>query len=184
MTLWMGPNYHVSYLVMLIMCLGALPWSGVMMGQPIYSGLNKVRVGAFISLGQGVLNLGLSLLLVLVWKMGILGVAWGTFVPRALFSVAFGLMAMRWIGLPFREFASRLLWRWAAVAGSFTVICLGIQSLPVASCWPWFAAKVILAGVLYVPLAWSVLLTRGEKQTLRMLATAKLTGGVVAQTPE
>ncbi|MBT3279109.1 MAG: oligosaccharide flippase family protein [Phycisphaerales bacterium] len=56
-------------------------------GASIINGLGHVRFGALMTLGQGVINLALSIALVGTFGMKLEGIAWGTLVPMVICNV-------------------------------------------------------------------------------------------------
>jgi O-antigen/teichoic acid export membrane protein len=79
-----GENEHmirISQRVLWILIIPQVTLMAIRPGAAIINGLGHVRFGALMTLGQGVINLALSIMLVGSFNMGIEGVAWGTLVP-------------------------------------------------------------------------------------------------------
>lgn len=79
--LWMGPSFHGAYWVLVI--LGTYYFVSAIQGSAstyLYSS-NKHHYLAVMSIIEGVFNLIFSLLFVIYFKMGIVGVALGSLVP-------------------------------------------------------------------------------------------------------
>ena len=89
--LWMGPRFEISYPILTIYASSSLVAVAFSLVGPIYSGLHRVRLSASLVLLEGLANLCLTLILVLGFGLGLVGVAWGTF-PRIIFSVLVGLV--------------------------------------------------------------------------------------------
>ena len=124
LSLWMGATRaDRGYPVLCILASSQFFALASNIGGPIYSGMNRVKVGACITLLQGIINLGLTLFFVMSLNMGINGVAWGTFFPRIVFACLAGYLAMRWIGLKVSVLVSALLWRWAMATALFFGAC-------------------------------------------------------------
>ena len=130
---------------------------------------NWIRLEAGLSLAQGAINLGLTLVFVMGFKMGINGVAWGTFFPRVVFAVIGGVLALRWIQLRPREFVSSVLWRWLLLLALFSAVCACVAGLPWEARWGRFCIKVGIALAAYLPLTWAILLTEDDRLRLRRL---------------
>ena len=98
--LWMGEEEFVdparSVLPILVAsCLAFLPVRAVAL--PLLMGIGQVKKPALLFLGAGLLNLGISV--VLVRTMGLPGVALGTAIPNTLFAGTMVYAASRSIGL-------------------------------------------------------------------------------------
>lgn len=156
--LWMGPRFDISYPILAIYASSSLVAVAFSLISAIYSGLNRVRLSASLLLLEGIANLSLTLVLVLGFDLGLLGVAWGTFFPRIGFSVLTGLIAMRWIGMRPSQFFRTVAVRWLVLITLFYGACLVINLVPIASNWSTFCTKVVLASAVYLPLSWLILL--------------------------
>jgi O-antigen/teichoic acid export membrane protein len=77
---WVGKKYvATSYAVLVILIIPAtLMWAQAASGRVLF-GISKHRTWAFVTLGEGIANLALSVILVRFY--GILGDAWGTAIP-------------------------------------------------------------------------------------------------------
>jgi len=98
--LWVDPTFErpsgVVLEVLVASCFIFLPIRGV--AVPVLMGLGKPKIPALAFIAAGVLNLGLSILL--VKPLGLLGVAIGTAIPNVLFSVYILHVACRELGIP------------------------------------------------------------------------------------
>lgn len=74
----------VSQHVLWILIIPQITLMAIRPGAAIVNGLGHVRFGALLTLGQGVINLVLSIMLVGSFNMGLEGVAWGTLVPMVI----------------------------------------------------------------------------------------------------
>lgn len=172
--LWMGLRFEISYSILAILASSSLVEVAFSMAGPIYSGLNRVRLAALLVMAQGLANLGLTLIFVVGFKQGIYGVAWGTFYPRIVFPALVGLTAMRWIGISARQFFSAVGVRWLLLAGTFYLVCVAINLVPMASNWLAFLGKVAMASAIYLPLGWLILLDPQVKQRIRTAIAHRL----------
>lgn len=78
--LWMGPQYsHTSGTVLVILCAALLFSFANRTAASIAFGIEKHKTGAIWAIGEGVVNLSLSI--ILVHRYGIYGVAIGTMIP-------------------------------------------------------------------------------------------------------
>jgi O-antigen/teichoic acid export membrane protein len=86
--LWMGPQYvSLSWLVLRILALMMFFTPGVYPAGAIMLGISRHKPLVLVRMGEGVANLALSV--ILVRRMGIIGVAWGTTIPGILFAVGY-----------------------------------------------------------------------------------------------
>lgn len=85
---WMGKKYvATSYPVLVILIIPAtLMWAQAASGRVLF-GISKHRTWAFVTLGEGICNLILSI--ILVRPYGIEGDAWGTAIPLACTMIFF-----------------------------------------------------------------------------------------------
>lgn len=164
MVRWMGPQFDRSYTVLAILAVSQFPAAAFAVGSHVFAGLNRVRLGALLTLGQGLANLALTLVLVSSFDLGIEAVAWGTFGPRVAFALLCGGLTLRWIGLSWGDFVRQTAWRWAVLTAGFAAICLATATLPTGDGWAGFFVRVGLASAGYVPLAWFAAASRSDRQ--------------------
>jgi O-antigen/teichoic acid export membrane protein len=179
--LWMGPRFEISYPILTIYASSSLVAVAFSLVGPIYSGLHRVRLSASLVLLEGLANLCLTLILVLGFGLGLVGVAWGTFFPRIIFSVLVGLIAMRWIGMAPGHFFREVAGRWLLLATLFYGVCFIVNLAPWPSGWAVFCVKVAAAMVVYGPLAWHILVDTQTKARLRGALARRL--GMLADKP-
>ena len=139
--LWMGPQFDISYPVLVILAFAQLTSMGTMSLASIYAGLNRVRLGALLTIAQAVASLTLTLALLLIWHWGIEGVAWGAFVTRTAFGPIGGWFALRWIRFPGVAFLRGPVLRWTAALALLSLVLLAVEALWAASGWTVLATK-------------------------------------------
>jgi len=161
--LWMGETFEISYTILAILTASSFLPAAFQVGVPVYAGMNRVKLSAMLVLSQGLANLGLTLFLVMTLNMGIEGVAWGSFYPRIIWSIASGLIIMRMIELEKISFLKNLM-SWILLASSFFLMCVSVNGLFVEPSWLNFAVKIAIVTALYFPLCWLFLLRGTEKQ--------------------
>jgi O-antigen/teichoic acid export membrane protein len=102
LTIWVGAPYAEYAYLVLILAVASLFSTSQWPAGVILQGMAKHRHLAIISIGSGIANLVLSL--ILVQRIGLLGVALGTLIPAIFEAVLFVLpYAMREIGVGLRE---------------------------------------------------------------------------------
>lgn len=121
-SLWMGPAYadlsgHVLWIL-------SAPWffgAGAAVLSSAVMGIGKHKPVVPVAIAEGLCNLALSILL--VKKMGIIGVAWGTAIPNVVVDILFWpWYVRRTLGIPIREYA-RAIWLYPVVSLLPFAIC-------------------------------------------------------------
>jgi O-antigen/teichoic acid export membrane protein len=119
---WVGPEFERSagqvLQILMISYLLFLPVRGVAL--PILMGLGKPKLPTIGFLIAGLINLGLSILL--VRPLGLAGVALGTAIPNVLFAALVLVHACRELEMPTLEYIRYVVPR--AVLGAFPVLAL------------------------------------------------------------
>ena len=151
---WVGPQFeHAAGQVLQILMLSYLiflPVRGVAL--PILMGLGKPRLPTIGFLVAGLVNLGLSILL--VHPLGLAGVALGTAIPNVLFAAAVLVQTCRELQTPVAEYVRYVVPR--AVLGAVPVLAVllwfklglgvrGLAGLAVAG-----VAMVVVFGLMWV----------------------------------
>jgi O-antigen/teichoic acid export membrane protein len=132
---WIDPSFEAPagrvLQVLMLSYLIFLPVRGVAL--PILMGLGKPRLPAIAFMIAGVVNLGLSILL--VRPLGLVGVALGTAIPNAVFAVLVLVYACRELGMPLVHYLAYVVPR--ALAGA----------VPVAALLLWFRDGLDVRGL-------------------------------------
>ncbi len=79
--LWLGPSFHDSYVPMVLLSAALLAGRMQAPAVSLFYATNTHHYFVYMSLAEGLANLGLSVLFVLRFGMGITGVALGTLIP-------------------------------------------------------------------------------------------------------
>ncbi|MBU9888243.1 MAG: oligosaccharide flippase family protein [Candidatus Omnitrophica bacterium] len=105
---WIGPGHAIAYPLLLILIL---PNAFVMAQGPVFPlvyGISKHRFMNYVNLGEGILNLLLSVLL--APTMGVFGVAWGTAIPMLITAVVIQpLYVVRALEIPLGRYGKAFL---------------------------------------------------------------------------
>ncbi len=178
---WMGPEKAWSGAVLGILAAANLFWvanHSAVMG--LWS-LGHVRGVVLLRGIEASLNLGLSLLLVMVFDLGIVGIALGTLIPMAIINVGpLPVYACRKFQMPLATYAREIGFRGLASAAAFAPMCLLAQMLIPPAGWGSFWIKVILLALLYLPLGMGLVL--GWQQSILLLQRLRLpVGGAAVQ---
>jgi len=139
--------------IMLVLAVAYLVEAGNGPCISVMLGSGKVDLVAILTLTQAGANVGLTLLFVLVYDMGLLGVALGTAMPKIVLSGILPLLiTSRIIEIPFGTFANRTILRWLPTAMIFALATFAITLLPLGDGWGWFFARCTIALLVYIPI--------------------------------
>jgi O-antigen/teichoic acid export membrane protein len=164
--LWMGPRYVAlsgAVLTLLTLSLVFAPLRGTC--HQILYGMNLHRFNAYASLVEAFINLGLSI--ILAYRIGAVGVAWGTMIPSIFFSgLIVPLYTARHVGISWWK----LCWEsWLIPVASsipFAILLIISVRLSIPSTWTGFWATVVCSLVFYIAFAWFVVFSKADKETV------------------
>lgn len=148
-------------------------WTGA---SSLLAAMGYIRFTAALSVVQAILNLGLSLVFVMVFGWGLAGVAAGTLVARLLTST----LVIPWYTC---RVANLSLWHLLVETGgrivlagtAFAGICLLLQWVIRGQSWTVFVIQVVLALVFYTPIAVTFLVPKSDRErVLNRLKRARL----------
>jgi O-antigen/teichoic acid export membrane protein len=109
LTIWVGAEYAEYGYLIVVLTLASLIDIPTWPAGSVLQGIARHRFTAVMALCTGITNLGLSL--ILVQRLGLLGVALGTLIPTIIFGVGFTIpYAMRVIGVTFSQMYRQALW--------------------------------------------------------------------------
>lgn len=100
---WMGADFQDSYMVMIVLLAGSmLNFSTSALNSSLYA-TNKHKVNALFGVAEVALNIVISV--ILVQKMGILGVAYGTLIPLIIVRIMiYPIYALRALGISSKDY--------------------------------------------------------------------------------
>ena len=160
-TLWMGQAYADSAVILIVL---TIPQFGSMSQYPsalVLAGMAKHRAFAYFALAEGVANLVLSI--ILVRKMGVIGVAWGTVIPHLICtSLVVPLYTLHVLKMSVRDYLVQAYLR--PVLCTLPVIALGYKfsTVPAAS-WLMFAGEAGMMCALFGAVSYFVSLDARER---------------------
>ena len=173
--LWVGNSFESSYTLVVILTIGYVVSFAQYPSQLIAFATAKHKPLALMTLGEGSLNLLLSI----VWarKYGLVGVALGTTVPLLLSKILYQpWYALRIAKVSFGEYAKESLARPFVVCGLFWIICQFPLLFDFGSRFLGLLLAVCVQSVIYGLLAYLIGLGGNEKRMLfqhgRRLAAA------------
>ena len=128
LTLWVGAAYGGSTVLVLILTLARLFDISQWPAASVLTGMARHRPLALISIGSGVVNLVLSL--ILVQRYGVIGVALGTLIPATLETLLLKLpLARREIGVSWREVGTQMFWPALGPAVPTLLVLLALRAI-------------------------------------------------------
>ena len=152
-------------LVMTVLAVSKLPMLVVIGSGGLLAAMGHVRLTAILGIIEAILNLGLSLLFVLVLDWGLVGIAAGTLVARILV----GFFVMLWFtcqktGISLRSFVLEICGRSVLVLIAFAGLCMVIRWNIPSTSWFLFFLQVGLVLACYFPLALLILLPANDRK--------------------
>ena len=81
-TLWMGPAYADSAVILMVLTIPQFGSMSQHASALVLTGMSRHRALAYIALAEAAANVVLSI--VLIQRMGLIGVAWGTVIPHLI----------------------------------------------------------------------------------------------------
>ncbi len=121
--LWMGHEYAgPSGTVLQILLISMMVGSANTTSGGIVYGIEKHKMIAFFAIAEGIVNLALSI--ILVHRIGIYGVAWGTTIPSVLIELLlWPPYISRLVGIPMWQYVWQTWIRTSLAAVPFAVAC-------------------------------------------------------------
>ncbi len=186
--LWMGGgdltdmDLVTATRVMQVLCGARLVFLFGIGAAPLLTAMGRIKFNAAIGGVEAVVNLGLSLLFVLVFKWGLVGVAAGTLVAMAVVRGAVHpWRACVKSGLPGWVFVRKVIVPGLAVGCLFVSWCWLIRWLLPAGSWRGLFTQAGLAMVGYIPMCYFLLLFGiDRRRILNAVRTAVLGHGMDA----
>lgn len=140
-TLWMGDEYAGGAVVLMILAIPQFFSMPQYVSALVLAGMAKHRTFAYIALAEGVANLTLSI--ILVRRMGLLGVAWGTVVPALITNViVIPLYTLRVLNMSPKDYLVRAYGRPVLAAVPAAAMAFAFSRLRPTS-WVMFAAEAL-----------------------------------------
>jgi O-antigen/teichoic acid export membrane protein len=160
--LWMGPAYAIGSVYLIVLTIPQVSSMSQYISALILVGMAKHKVLAYITLAEGIANLVLSI--ILVRKIGLIGVAWGTVIPHAISTTlvipfyTLRMLKMRWTEYVVRGFVRPLV---AAIPAAG--VCYAFSILVVTPSWFLFGLEALAVGVTSVLMSYYVCLSPAQR---------------------
>jgi O-antigen/teichoic acid export membrane protein len=167
--LWMGKEYAISATYLAVLTIPQFTSMSQYSSGLVLAGMARHKVLACIALAEGVVNAVLSI--ILVRKIGIIGVAWGTVIPHAITTAiiipfyTLGTLRMSVLTYFVKAYGGPLICA-IPVAG----FCYALSVFVENPSWFEFGTEVMAVCVLFALMAYFVCLT--ERQQAAVLERA------------
>ncbi len=164
---WMGSGYEKSATVLVLVAVAQFGNAANMSCGTILNAMGFVRLLAAMAALEAGLNLGLSVVLVKYFGMGIVGVAIGMMAPSlAMTGVVLLVVACRRTGIALGRYLGATFVRWGAATAVLLPATLLISRAIGEHGWRGFWIKAALMLAMYVPLGVGLVL--GVRRTREM----------------
>jgi O-antigen/teichoic acid export membrane protein len=166
MTLWMGKEFVYSATILAILTIPQFTSMSQYVSITILSSMARHKVLAYITVVEGIANVGLSILL--IQKMGLIGVAWGTVITH-LITTAFiiPVYTLRTLGMSPREYLTESYLRPVLCALPVGIVCYVCSTVVTAPTWSIFAMEVAAICGLHCILAFLLCLEPQQRDSVR-----------------
>lgn len=164
-SLWMGPYYaSASYATLVILSIATVAHISQFTSTQILQGIAKHGSITYIAIGEGLANLGLSILL--VQKYGMIGVAFGTMIPMLITNLfIIPVYACRAVALSTFYFLKESFARPCLAAFCFGIILYGSSRFIGLQTWFKFISLLGASLICYGIIAWFLCLAREERNS-------------------
>ncbi len=164
---WIGPGLDQSYRVLLILLAAQIVAQPMLILRKAMLGMGIVRVPSIIDIVEAIINLALSLVLVFRW--GIEGVAWGTFIPLVFVELLVFLpYACRQVGVRKRDLLQRSILPCLVPLAALWVFCEFVRHQDYPDGWLTLLSVAAGGGVVLLatgyPIVW--LMQRSQQSPL------------------
>jgi len=163
-SLWMGSQYRFSAEILVVLALPQLVGMSQFVSVLILAGMAKHKMLAYLVLGEAAVNLALSV--ILVQKLQLIGVAWGTAIPHLITNTVIPLYTLRQTKLSIGEYARRALWPPLLCALPFAGLCSFLGSRLAEPTWTVFALEVAGSSCVFYVLAFFICLEPEQRKRL------------------
>ena len=160
--LWMGKEYSSSALYLTVLTIAQFGAMSQYVSALVLAGMAKHRLLAYFIMAEGLVNVILSI--ILVRKIGLIGVAWGTVVPDIIcMAVIVPWYTLRILNLSVREYILRALMGPAISALPIVGIGYAFSRMVLTPSWATFGGEVLIICSVFVATAYFVCLDRSQR---------------------
>jgi O-antigen/teichoic acid export membrane protein len=165
-TLWMGSDYAFSATVLAVLTIPQFTSLPQYASSLVLAGMARHKPLAFIAIAEGVANLALSI--ILVRRIGVIGVAWGTVIPHLVTTaIVIPAYTLRVLNLGIVEFVRKAVIRPVLCAIPVGALCYAFSRTIPRVTWPMFGAEVAAVICVLALMAYFVSLNPKQRLALR-----------------
>jgi O-antigen/teichoic acid export membrane protein len=165
-TLWMGAGFSLSAAILIVLTIPQFISMAQYISSLILVGMAKHQALAFIALAEGVANLILSI--ILIRKIGVIGVAWGTVIPHLIsVGLVVPLYTLRTLRMRWTDYIVSACLRPVSCAIPVAAIAYLFSIWVERPSWLGFAAEVAFICGIFLILSYLVCFTAGQRAALR-----------------
>jgi O-antigen/teichoic acid export membrane protein len=177
-TLWMGPAYADSAVILMVLTIPQFGSMSQYASALVLTGMARHHALAYIALGEAAANIVLSI--VLVQRMGLIGVAWGTVIPHLISTtIVVPLYTLRAVKLSPREYLRQAYLR--PVLCALPLLALGYVALGVEhTSWPRLGAQALAMCAAFGVASYYFCLDRAQRALITNRVGTLLHRGVIA----
>jgi O-antigen/teichoic acid export membrane protein len=163
--LWMGKEYAISAMYLSILTIPQFTSMSQYPSALILAGMARHKPLAYLAFSEGVINLALSI--ILVRKIGIVGVAWGTVVPHLINTgIIIPLYTLRTLKMNLSEYLLKAYLRPVLCSIPVAAACYALSRLVESPSWLMFGAEVLVVCSVFMLLSYGICLTGNQRALL------------------
>jgi len=164
-TIWMGKEYASSGLILFVLTIPQFTSMSQYVSALVLASMARHRMLAYLVLAEGLANLLLSI--VLVQRIGLIGVAWGTVIPHLVTTgLIIPLYTLRTLRLNFAEYLKEAYLRPVLCAIPAAGLCYAFSVWIQNPTWLLFGAEVSAVCGVFMIASYRFCLTPGEHAEL------------------
>jgi O-antigen/teichoic acid export membrane protein len=164
-SLWMGPQYAWSASILIVLTIPQFSSMSQYVSALVLAGMARHKILAYVALGEGIANLALSI--VLVRRIGAIGVAWGTVIPHLISTtVVIPFYTLRTLKLSVRTYVIQGFLRPILCAIPVAALCYGFSQYVETPTWLTFGSEVAVVGVVLAITGYFICLTTEQQASI------------------
>lgn len=160
--LWMGKEYAVSAVYLSILTIAQFTSMSQYCSALVLAGMAKHKPLAYLAFSEGLVNLMLSI--ILIRKIGLVGVAWGTVIPHAInTAVIIPWYTLHMLKLSASEYLMKAFLRPVLCAVPVAGVCYVLSHFIENPSWLGLGAEIMIVCGISVSLSYFICLTASQR---------------------